>query len=138
MISIYLLIITWNVNRHLHLNFPNQNTGRDWLDKNHSQLHAAYKRSTSFLRRHRLILKVRKKIIHATGNQKKAWESNAYIEKNRRKAKCYNERQKHYHIMIKQWIQQEGIAFVNIYVPKRSTYIYKANIPRTKGGREVQ
>lgn len=80
------------------------------MDKNKTQLYAAYKRIISALRLHRLKVKGWKKIFYASRS------TYTCIRQNRLSLNSCNNKEHHY-IMIKGSIHHKDITNVNMYAP---------------------
>ena len=114
-IGTYILIITLNVNG---LNAPTKRHRLvEWIQKQHPYICCL--QETHFRPRDTYRMKARgwKKIFHANGNQKKAGVAILISDKMDFKIKTITRDKEGHYIMIKGWIQEEGITIVNIYAP---------------------
>ena len=96
--------------------------------KNKTHIYAVYKRPTSELGTHRLKVRGWKKILHASGNLKKAGIAIFISEKIDFKIKTVIKDKERHYIMIKRSIQEEYITIVNIYAPNLGAPQYTRQI----------
>ena len=86
---------------------------KDWLNGYKTPIYAVYKRPTSKQGTHRLKVK----IFHVNGDQKKAGVAILISDKIDFKTKAVKRDKEGHYIMIKGSIQEEEITIINIYAP---------------------
>ena len=95
----YLSIITFNVNG---LNAPmKRQRVAEWVKKNKTHLHAAFRRLTSDLKTYSLRVKEQKKVFHANGNKTEAGVAILVSNKIDFKTNTITKDNKGYYIMMK-------------------------------------
>ena len=116
LIKIYgKIIITLNVNG---LNAPTKRQRLAEYIQKQTPIYAVYKRPTSKQGKHtNWKWRAGKKIIHATGDQKKAGVAILISDKIDFKIKAVKRDKEGHYIMIKGSIQEEDITIINIYTP---------------------
>ena len=112
-ISIYLSIITLNVNRVNAL--IKRHRVAEWTQKPDPYICSLQETHFRSKDTHRLKVRGQKKVFHANGNQKKARAAVLISDKIDLKTKTVTRDEEGHYIMIKGSIQEEDITIVSMY-----------------------